>query len=262
MSRSTQTHLQDVLDLWETSVQTDAANGRVITDFVHLRTEVAPQLAMNCALGPEEVRQKSLELVWWLSEMIGMPYVAAEAILSPMLRDNHVSFRIPVVDIIHLPFEMARIIFDAANNMEVGPLIFRMDTATDNNAGRVAAVMMAALAENFQAPILFADASSELPSSFHAVGWQEWLFDERDDVSRDGQMTVLGDAAEIPALAVTRAQWDAIFATGDDHWEFIREDISDICGDFFEMLEVNETFSVLKRYVIPVPSAANPLLAL
>ncbi len=221
----------------------------VVRDADRLRESVMPRLAAGFQSGSGSVRAASAKAVRQIANWMGTPFATPHSLLACIARDGNDGMIIPVVETAFLPFELAGIIIDAANEMEVGPLLFGLPGSADIR-DPVCGVMCAAIHRGWQAPVLF-QRGEELPAETVRIDWRRMLHANTGDLPGQPLNDLLGPLADRDFDRISPAEWSALSFLPPDAWEALSGELRDAFCDLFEELNVNETFPLLKRYLIP-----------
>ncbi len=216
-----------------------------------MRKEVITQLAFNSLFAEASIRQTSQKAIWQISQYMGTPYATPENFLTCILRDGIDSMKIPTVNIEWIPIEILESIIEACNEMEVGPILFLIDRSHPEVKGFVSTVLAVTVKKQFQAPVLFYDAETPLPFETELLDWKKLLYFNSFDLPEDNLKAIQKHLIQIPFKNLTENDWKKIITLSEEDWVDLRENLYDAYCDLFEEFDVNETFVLLKRYLIP-----------
>jgi hypothetical protein len=216
-----------------------------------LKTDVMDQLAVNCMFSPSDVKAASMESVWHISQLTGTPFAAADRLLKCMVRDGLADKPVPLVDIRWMPYQLAKIIIQAGNTMEVGPLLFYTGENLKNNPGPVFSVLCAAVKEQWQAPVLFTSLNSYKNIQLKILDWREILFKNSENLPAEPLNELISDIAHLTWEELSLNDWKSVCLKSFSAWKYVEGELFDLFCDIFDEIEINETFSLIKRFVLP-----------
>jgi hypothetical protein len=223
----------------------------VILNSESLEQHIMMQLACNCLYANGDVLKESQTLVWQICQSLGTPYTACDSLVSCLKRDGISEMIVPIVDANWIPFELLCTILAAGKEMEVGPLIFAVDKSDPDYRAFICQVLCAAVKENWQAPVLFYDGANTLPIETVNLDWKKMLYFNSYELPHAPLESLMGKMLRARFEDLSPDDWKRLAKIPPEHWSELRNEIYLIYCDLFEELDMNETFPVLKRYVIP-----------
>lgn len=242
--------LSELNTLLDDLLQRDS-NGIIIHNQELLEGRIMDQLACNSALGSKDVALESQRVIWQICQFMGTPFTICNSLMACLKRDGVSDMIIPIVDANWIPFELMCIIMEAGKEMEVGPLVFSVDKNDPDYRGCVYRILCAAIKKNWQAPVLFHDGQSELPMESVNLDWKKMLYFNSYELPHEPLESLMGRMLRSRFEDLTRDDWKKLGNVPSLSWETLRDDIYYVYCDLFEELDMNETFPLVKRYVIP-----------
>jgi hypothetical protein len=233
------------------SIIDDREDGFVISNPESLEQNIMRQLACNCLHADTEVRRESQTAVWRICQYMGTPYTVCDPLVSCLKRDGISEMIVPVVEANWIPFELLCTILAAGKEMEVGPLIFAVDKSDPDYRAFICQVLCAAVKEAWQAPVLFYDGASPLPVETVNLDWRKMLYFNSYELPHDPLESLMGKMLRCRFEELLPDDWKRLAQIPSDHWSDLKNEIYLVYCDLFEELDMNETFPLLKRYVIP-----------
>ncbi|MBN2341251.1 MAG: hypothetical protein JXX29_09970 [Deltaproteobacteria bacterium] len=222
-----------------------------VTDQETLTDALLEQLACNSLHGVPAVARESQLAIWNICQFMGTPYTSCTQLVQCMTRDKISDMIVPIVDATWIPFELLCIILAAGKETEVGPLIFTVNKKDPARRGVVCQILCAALKNNWQAPVLFYDGEEKLPVETVHLDWKKMLYFNSYELSHEPLESLMGKMLREKFEDLTPEHWRQLIDIPKKSWAPLSEEIFDVYCDLFEELDINETFPLLKRYVIP-----------
>lgn len=221
------------------------------TDQELLNGTLMDQLAYNCLEASPEVSLESQKAVWKICQFMGTPYTHCTDLIRCITRDGISDMIIPIVDANWIPFELLCIILAAGKEMEVGPLVFSVDRKSPDSKHIIYQILCAAIKTNWHAPVLFHDGVEALPVETVNLDWKKMLYFNSYELPTEPLETLMGKLLRQKFEDLTEVHWKQLMNIPDENWIPLSDEIYDVYCDLFEELDINETFLLLKRYVIP-----------
>ncbi|MBN2526800.1 MAG: hypothetical protein JXR76_10425 [Deltaproteobacteria bacterium] len=212
---------------------------------------IMEQLTCNCFKGQAAIARESQRAIWQICQYMGTPYTVCGPMVNCLTRDGVSDMIIPIVDANWIPFELLCIILSAGKEMEVGPLIFSVDKKDSCYRSIVCQILGAAVKMNWQAPVLFYDGESPLPLETVNLDWKKMLYFNSYELSHEPLESLMGKMLRSKFEDLSTEDWKRLADISPLHWSDLRDEIYYVYCDLFEELDMNETFPLLKRYVIP-----------
>ena len=209
------------------------------------------RLACNCFKGTPAIAAESFQAVWQICEYMGTPLTVCTSLLQCLKRDGISDMILPIVDANWIPFELLCIILESGREMEVGPLIFSVNRDDPDYRAYICQILSAAVKKNWQAPVLLYDGKSDLPMESVNLDWKKMLYFNSYELPHEPLESLMGKMLRSSFEDLTKEDWRRLADISPSHWAELRDDIYYVYCDLFEELDVNETFPLLKRYVIP-----------
>ncbi|MBN2802743.1 MAG: hypothetical protein JXR91_06590 [Deltaproteobacteria bacterium] len=209
------------------------------------------QLAVNALFAEDSIKQTSQKGIWQISQFMGTPYATGEKIFSSMLKDHIDPFKIPVINSVYVPFEILETVFDACNEMEVGPILFHVDNTDPMVKGFISFVLAAAVKKRFQAPVLFYYGVAPLPFETTLINWQDIIYFNKLKLPPSEISPIRESLANRDFTQLADDDWKKNILLDSEIWEPFKEEFYTYLCDSFEDGDSNETFQLIKRYLIP-----------
>lgn len=223
----------------------------IVKDQSLLTAEIINQLALNCTDGSPSVAQASQQIVWQLCQHMGTPYTTCISLLECIKRDQISDMIVPIVDANWIPFELLSIILAAGKEMEVGPLLFCVNPNNPNCRSFISQILCAAMKQNWLAPVLFYHGEKQLPVETVNLDWKKMLYFNSYELPQAPLERLMGKLLNHKYDELSTEHWKQLLNIPKEKWDSLWDQIFDIYCDLFEELDINETFPLVKRYVIP-----------
>ena len=237
-------------ELLETAIETQ--NGEIVIQNQEiLEGKLMAQLACNSARGKRSIALESQRAILDICHFMGTPYTLCHPLMECLKRDGVSDMIVPIVDANWIPFELLCIIMEAGKEMEVGPLVFSVDKNDPDYRKCVFQILCAAIKNSWQAPVLFHDGQTQLPLESVNLDWKKMLYFNSYELPHEPLESLMGKMLRSRFEDLTKADWAQLADITPEHWAALKDDIYYVYCDLFEELDINETFPLLKRYVIP-----------